>query len=382
MAADADPALETLFLPFAEGRLAWPAEGVLFLRARDGWPLHRRSVAGLVCEQTFKPEADALQRSGLAVSNIGALADADVDTVEPSVATSRRYPLVLLLPPRQREESRALMARALDLCARGGRVVACVANNEGAKSAEDDLRRIAGPVATLTKNKCRVFWTAPRGEPVRAAAGVGEAAAATSATPLRDEAGSLVASWRDLDHIRPIAGGRLLSRPGVFAWDRIDPASALLAEHLPRDLAGHAADLGAGVGYLGIELLARCPRVTALDLYEAEARALDLARRNLQAHADRATLGFHWHDVTTGLPAKYDVIITNPPFHAQGRADRPDIGRRFIAAAAAAMRPGGRLWLVANRHLPYEAVLREHFGQVREVAARGGFKVFEAIRGR
>ena len=54
----------------------------------------------------------------------------------------------------------------------------------------------------------------------------------------------------------------------------------------------------------------------------------------------------------------------------------------LIAAAAAAMRLGGRLWLVANRHLPYEAVLQEHFGEVRVVATRGGFKVFEAVRGR
>jgi 16S rRNA (guanine1207-N2)-methyltransferase len=355
---------------------------VLFLRARDGWPLHRQPTAGLVCEQTFKPEADALHRSGLTVCNDGALADAEAgaDPDEPAGAVSRRYPLVLLLPPRQREESRALMARALALCAPGGRVVACVANNEGAKSAEDDLRRIAGPVATLTKNKCRVFWTAPR-DAVEETQTPGAADTIPTIVTQRD-ARDLAAAWRHLDHIRPIAGGHLLSRPGVFAWDRIDPASSLLVEHLPQDLAGHAADLGAGIGYLGIELLARCPRITALDLYEAEARALDLARRNLQAQADRATLGFHWHDVTTGLPAKYDVIITNPPFHAQGRADRPDIGRRFISAAAAAMRPGGRLWLVANRHLPYEAVLQEHFGQVREVAARGGFKVFEAVRGR
>ncbi|TWI10264.1 class I SAM-dependent methyltransferase [Aerolutibacter ruishenii] len=361
MAADADPALETLFLPFVEGRLAWPEGGVLFLRARDGWPLHRQPTHGLVCEQTFKPDADALQRSGLTVCNDGALADA-ADGELP--AQGKRYPLVLLLPPRQRDESRALMARALDQCAPGGRVLACVANNEGAKSAEDDLRRVAGAVSTLTKNKCRVFWTTPRSAPPQA------------------DAETLIAQWRGLDRIRPVADGRLHSRPGVFAWDRVDPASALLVEHLPADLAGRAADLGAGIGYLGLELLARCPRITALDLYEAEARALELARRNLQPCGDRVALGFHWHDVTSGLPAAYDVIISNPPFHAQGRAERPDIGRRFIAAAARALRPGGRLWLVANRHLPYEAVLHEHFGAVRDVATRGGFKVVEAVRGR
>ena len=65
-----DPALETLFLPFTEGRLTWPAEGAtaMFLRARDGWSLRQQPLPGLVCEQTFKPEADALVQAGFAVN--------------------------------------------------------------------------------------------------------------------------------------------------------------------------------------------------------------------------------------------------------------------------------------------------------------------------
>ena len=76
----------------------------------------------------------------------------------------------------------------------------------------------------------------------------------------------------------------------------------------------------------------------------------------------------------------YDVIISNPPFHAQGAADRPDIGRAFIAAAAEALRPGGRLWMVANRHLPYESVLDARFGTVRIVTQTYGFKIIEAVK--
>jgi 16S rRNA (guanine1207-N2)-methyltransferase len=84
--------------------------------------------------------------------------------------------------------------------------------------------------------------------------------------------------------------------------------------------------------------------------------------------------------VTAGLPQRYDVIVSNPPFHAQGRADRPDIGRAFIAAAADALNPRGRLWLVANRHLPYEQVLDARFASVRIAAQDNGFKIIEAIK--
>src|SRR5690606_3946938 len=120
--------------------------------------------------------------------------------------------------------------------------------------------------------------------------------------------------------------------------------------------------------------------VRALDLYEADADALDLARANLQPFADRARLGFHWHDVATGLPRQYDFAVTNPPFHAQTRTGRPDIGRAFLSTAADALRSGGRLWLVANRHLPYEDVLAARFATVRKVAQADGFKVLEAVR--
>ena len=345
-----DAALETLILPFVNGMLSWPAEGALFLRARDGWPLHQRPLPGLVCEQSFKPDVDALQRSGC-----------EVHTTRDS-EIGKTFPLVLVLPPRQRDEARALFARALAHLQPGGTLVACSANDEGAKSAEADLARIAGPVSTLSKNKCRVFWATPNQE--------------------KDQAGDaeLAARWRTLDAARAIADGRFRSRPGVFAWDRVDMASSLLVAQLPADLAGRAADLGAGYGYLSAELLERCPGIRTLDVYEAEARALDLARENLAGLASRVAIDYRWHDVTTGLPHTYDVIVTNPPFHAGSSAVRPDIGRRFIAVAAAALNPGGRLWLVANRHLPYEAVLNESFGNVRIVAQQQGFKIVEAVK--
>lgn len=342
-AADA-PALEALFVPFQTGALRLPADGrVLFLRARDGFRLREMAGRGWTCEQTFKPFADALRRSGLRVAEPGG---------------GDRHPLVLVLPPRQRDEARACFAQALRRMAPGGTVLAAVPNAEGAKSAEGDLARLAGPVAQLSKHKCRVFWTTS-GDHVDAA---------------------LLDDWLALDTPRRNEAG-YMSRPGLFAWDRVDAASALLASHWPSGLAGNVADLGGGYGYLSAQLIARCPGITRIDLYEAEARALEPARLNLeeaQRHAGRAVpFALHWHDVADGLPHRYDVIVSNPPFH-QGRADLPELGRAFIRSAADALQPQGCFWLVANRHLPYEATLAERFASVRTVAVQDGFKVIEA----
>ncbi|MGY3266931.1 class I SAM-dependent methyltransferase [Lysobacter sp. HA35] len=342
-AVQTDPALDALFLPFDDGQLP-PPTGAAFLGARPGPALQRWAYAGIACEQDYRPPAAALERNGFDI--------AAEDFMPPAT-----FPLLLVLPPRQREQARAMLARAMKLAGDTGRVVACAANNAGARSMQDDLAAVGGEVSVLSKHKCRVVWT----EPGRAVS-------------------SVIDDWLALDAPRPILGGDVLSRPGLFAWDRVDPASALLAAHLPADLAGRAADLGAGWGYLAIELLSRNPGVIALDAFEAQRRALPLLAHNLARFAPRVAIDTHWADVTAGIDGRFHVIVSNPPFHADDRMDRPDLGRRFIEVAAAALNPGGRFFMVANRHLPYEATLTSLFREVRVLADARGFKAFEARR--
>jgi 16S rRNA (guanine1207-N2)-methyltransferase len=167
----------------------------------------------------------------------------------------------------------------------------------------------------------------------------------------------------------------LWSQPGVFSWDRLDPGSDLLLKHLPK-LKGRGADFGCGIGWLSRAVLTS-PDVTSLLLIDLDRRAVDCARRNVED--PRATI--EWADVRrTATPlADLDFVVMNPPFHDGGAEDRA-LGQAFIRAASAALRKGGSLWVTANRHLPYEAVLGEAFKALKPVADSGGFKVYEARR--
>jgi 16S rRNA (guanine1207-N2)-methyltransferase len=170
----------------------------------------------------------------------------------------------------------------------------------------------------------------------------------------------------------PALGG-LWSQPGVFSWDRVDPGSAQLLAALP-PLAGRGADLGCGVGVLAGRVLAS-PAVTALTCIDVDRRAVACAEHNL----DDPRVTVRWADVRRvddGL-SELDFVVMNPPFHDGGAEDR-DLGVAFVRTAARLIRKGGACWLVANRHLPYEAGLKESFARVEVKSETGGYKVVEA----
>ena len=123
-------------------------------------------------------------------------------------------------------------------------------------------------------------------------------------------------------------------------------------------------------------ILPRCWRkrpmgLKAIDLYEADYELLEAAksepRRICRAPANSASSGTIWSGEK--VERKYDLIVMNPPFH-QGRAADPGIGQAMIKAASSALKPGGRLLMVANRGLPYEQALKAGFKDVQELAQR------------
>lgn len=168
---------------------------------------------------------------------------------------------------------------------------------------------------------------------------------------------------------------RLWTQPGVFSWDRLDPGTSLLLDHLA-GLAGQGADLGCGVGVLALRALEN-PAASQITCVDIDQRAVDAARRNI---ADPRARFLH-ADVRGPTPSLegLDFVIMNPPFHDTGKEDR-GLGLAFISAAAAVLRRGGVCRMVANIALPYEGRLNAAFASARMLVQRGGYKVYEAIR--
>lgn len=210
---------------------------------------------------------------------------------------------------------------------------------------------------------------------VRALTEVGEVHAKAHGKLFRVQAGDWVPpDWHTAP--REVAPG-FQTVPGVFSADGIDPGSALLAAHLPDRMPTRVVDLGAGWGWLAAQVLARTG-VEVIHLIESDHAALQSARVNITD--SRAQ--FHWADARdVRLPDPVNGVVMNPPFHTGREAD-PTLGRAFIATAARLLTGAGRLWMVANRHLPYESELDRHFASWRELGGDNRFKIIEATGSR
>ncbi|MEM8849743.1 MAG: methyltransferase [Pseudomonadota bacterium] len=309
------------------GALALPDAGrILLLRPSGQMDLSPLPLDRVVAVTGFRPDHDALARR-----------------VEVAETVEGDFAAALVCLPRAK-------ALALDLIA-----TACAALPEGAPVIVDGNK--ADGVESVLK-LCRATFELD--EVVSKAHGK---CFAFPAAPAPD-------GWA----ATPLEADGFLTTAGVFSADGIDPGSALLAKHLG-DVSGRVCDLGAGWGFLARGILAS-DAVTAVALVEAERAALDCARLNVTD--PRAS--FHWADATRFDGGPFDWVVSNPPFHVSRKAD-PDLGRAFVAAAAR-LAPRGRLRLVANRHLPYEAALTDAFAETLVLEERDGYKVIEAQRPR
>lgn len=332
-----DGAIKTLFLPFATGDLATGGDGARWLFLNASLPPQDSDLAKaqITAVQHMRQEFKALQGAGIAVTST--LPDGIFDGA-------------LILISRHRGLSRVWINQALDRVAPGGTIIFAGSKNDGVASVAKEVGGQFELLGNLSKHHAKAYWLQN-----------------TGSARFEEVASALI-------------DNRYEAAPGMFSSDHVDPGSAFLMEHVPRDMKGRIADFCAGWGYLSAEVAVACPAVRSISLYEADYVALEAAKANMARLAPEMATTFHWQDlIGEKASGDYDTIIMNPPFH-QGRAADPAIGNAIIRNAHNALHKGGKLYLVANRNLPYEATLAAGFYKSGELARNAYYKVLWATK--
>jgi len=326
---------------------------------------------------------------------------------------SASFDLVLSHLPRGRAVQEELIRGAAWVLRPGGRFYFVASKRAGIKGAIATARELFGQCGVVRQKKGHhVAFTV-------------KTAVKTAARP--DElqpsppTGGYVTRTITLDGLETT----LVSKPGIFAWDRLDDGTAALVSAMEIGASDRVLDLGCGTGLAGLAAARRAtsavhipsPRrggagggVGQVVLVDADVRAVESARRTLEANgianAEVLLSDCGSAVLSTGLrraqasarsdfgelsqaveqssrsrqrsDRRFDVVITNPPFH-QGVGVNYEVACQFVRDAARALRRGGRFFLVANRFLRYEDHIRETFGNIATTYADNRYHVLTAV---
>jgi 23S rRNA (guanine1835-N2)-methyltransferase len=178
----------------------------------------------------------------------------------------------------------------------------------------------------------------------------------------------------------------VLSHAGVFSAERLDAGTRLLLESLPRrNGPQRVVDLGCGNGILGMRAAIQNPKADVLfvdESYRAVASAEATFRANLgPERAAEFIVGNGLFDLAGGarLTVGFDLVLNNPPFH-ENNAISDAIAWQMFVESRDALRTGGELWVVGNRHLDYPVKLKRLFGNCDVVASNAKMIVLRATR--
>ena len=170
--------------------------------------------------------------------------------------------------------------------------------------------------------------------------------------------------------------GPLTVHAGVFAQQQLDIGARFFLAHLPDSLPAGArvADLGCGNGVIGLALLQACPD-SQLVFCDESWLALQSARDNVARYCPESASEFHLGDGLVGCDERFDLILLNPPFH-DGHVVGDHVARRLFRQSKQALKAGGELRVIGNRHLGYHKLLGKLFGKVEVLGSNQKFVVW------
>ena len=172
----------------------------------------------------------------------------------------------------------------------------------------------------------------------------------------------------------------VISKPGVFGWNKEDQGSLFLSDNLSSVLENskgkleNVLDLGCGYGYLSLRAFHEQPllRHARFTLTDNNAAAIHCATINTQAHKVHASVVAD--NAGQQLNERFDLILCNPPFH-KGFDVSSDITEQFLKSTQRLLdKRGIALWVV-NQFIGIEKRASTHFSNIEEVNRNKSFKL-------
>ena len=172
--------------------------------------------------------------------------------------------------------------------------------------------------------------------------------------------------YRELRQIFSFNALPVVSKPGLFGWDKIDKGSELLANYLP-DFFSNATfanppsllDLGCGYGY--ISLMAHQLRQFTVTATDNCAAAIAACRENFVIHQIQGEVIAD--DCASDIDKGFDFILCNPPFH-QGFQQEQQLTDKFLTNSRRLLNNGGRALFVVNQFVPLDSLAVPLFKKV------------------
>ncbi|ELE6589577.1 methyltransferase [Vibrio alginolyticus] len=175
----------------------------------------------------------------------------------------------------------------------------------------------------------------------------------------------------------------LKNMPNVYSGESLDLGARFMLQHLPQDPSiDNVIDLGCGNGVLSVKFGQLNPnaRLTCVDesfmaLESAKQNLLDNLgeNRDIQCIANNCLDGFK--------QSSSSMVMCNPPFHQQ-QAITDHIAWQMFCDAKQVLSENGRLLVIGNRHLGYDAKLKRLFGDknVKLIASNNKFVILQATK--
>ena len=176
----------------------------------------------------------------------------------------------------------------------------------------------------------------------------------------------------------------LINHANVFSRERLDLGARFMLDHIDRlPSAEVLVDLACGNGILGL--------VASINMYQQHKiqptvhyvdesyMAIDSVQHNVKQYGTGKNYFYSSDGLKQTGISEVDLIVCNPPFH-QGQAISDETAWQMIVQSKAALKMGGELWLVGNRHQQYHVKIKKIFDNYEQIGSNSKFVVIKATK--